>query len=243
MNKKQTKILDIVYGIHPAIELLKAKRRAVHAIYTTKDTKAFGQIERLLPTHIKPTFVDKNRLASFAGTADHQGVVITADSFVYQKTFFDPKKSKLLILLDRIQDPRNAGAIIRSAYCTNADGIILIDKGGTGITPTVLKASAGLAEHCTIYRAPSVGAAAQNLRDAGYTIYVGDAGGTAIQKVEFVQPCCLIVGSEGVGAASLFKEHGHVIQIPQKRPDISYNASVAAGIMLFWAGLKLGRIG
>ena len=83
-----------------------------------------------------------NRLAQ---TTDHQSVVAWANPFNIRKKFFEPAKSPFLLLLDSIQDPRNLGAILRSAYCTGVDGVIICGKNSAPLNATALKSSAGLA--------------------------------------------------------------------------------------------------
>ena len=116
----QQKDLDVIYGIHPVVEALKAKKRKVFTVYTTKPApKAFAGIQRKLPSYAEVRFVSKQHLEKLAGTTDHQGIVVLASPLQIRKKFFDPEKQPLIVMLDSIQDPRNMGAIIRSAYCAN----------------------------------------------------------------------------------------------------------------------------
>lgn len=225
---------NIVYGIHPVLELLKAKKRKLYFIYTTKpEPKAFTTIQRLLPDYVKINYVDKSVLAKMAETTDHQSVVAKVAPFVFRSKFFDPKKSKFLIMLDGIQDPRNLGAILRSSYCTSVDGVILIVKNGAPLNAVALKSSAGLAEHLEIYRAPSAEAAVQELRKANYNIYLSTFDGENALDANYTEPLCLVIGSEGTGISKSILNFGKRITLPQKSSDISYNASVATGILLF----------
>lgn len=240
MNKDQ---YEILYGIHPVVEALKAKRRKVIAVYTTRPLpKAWGSIEKLLPSYIHPNFVNRDTLTKMAGTPDHQGVVAYVPPFGFQKKFFDPAKSPLLILLDGVQDVRNLGAIIRSAYCTNFDGIIICQKNGAPFNAAVFKASAGLAEHMPVYVAPSAGAAVSELKQAGYTLYMALFDGKNAATVTYQTPCCLVIGSEGSGIAPALHAAGTHITIPQRTPDVSYNASVAAGILMFLISTRAGKL-
>lgn len=240
MDKNQ---YDLLYGIHPIVEALKAKRRKIVTIYTTKPTpKAWGSIERLLPPYVSVHYVSREALAKMAGTTEHQGVVAQAMPFVFQKKFFDPAKSPLLILLDGIQDVRNVGAIIRSAFCAQFDGIIICQKQGAPFNATVFKASAGLAEYMPVYVASSAGAAASELKKAGYNLYLALFDGEDAATVDYQIPSCLVIGSEGSGInPSLFNAGKH-ITIAQRTHDVSYNASVAAGILMFLMATKTGQL-
>ena len=147
MTKKTTRQGELLFGIHPIIELLKAKKRKLIMLYTTRpEPKAWPQIAHLLPQ--KPVvpiqYVSRDILHKIAGTTDHQGVVAYAQPFVIRKKFFDPAKQPLLIMLDGIQDVHNLGAILRSTYCTGFDGVIICQRQAAPITAAVLKASAGL---------------------------------------------------------------------------------------------------
>ncbi len=235
--KKQTthKDNELIFGIHPILELLKAKKRKLVVIYTTKLTpKGFQDIERLLPKSVPIQYVEREVLHKLAGTTDHQGVVAYATPLVIRKKFFDPAREKFLLMLDGIQDVRNLGAIIRSAYCTGVDGIIMIKKHGAPLNASAFKASAGLAEHVELYNAPSASAAAQELKKAGYNLYLAVVEkGTNATQVQYEKPLCLVIGSEALGISKEILSSGTRITLPQRTPDISYNASVAAGILLF----------
>jgi len=161
-----------------------------------------------------------------------------------RKKFFDADKQPFLVMLDGMQDPRNVGAIIRSAYCTGVDGVILLQKGASPITPTVLKSSAGLAEHTDVFIAPSAAAAVQELKKAGYAIYVSllDAASKKLDTVSFSSPLCMVIGSEGAGVSAQAAQAGQHVYIPQRSTAISYNASVAAGILLYSAAQQIGKI-
>lgn len=235
MNKKTIKKeQEIVFGIHPIIELLQAKKRSLHAIYTTKPfPKAWSQVEKLLPKHCIVQCVPKEALTKMAGTDDHQSVVGWASPFQYRKKDFDAQKQPFLVLIDGVQDTRNVGAIIRSAYCTGVNGIIICKKRGAPINASTIKASAGLAEHSDIYEAPSSAAAVQALKKWGYTIYVTALGGENLTSISYKKPLCVVIGNEAIGVSPEALSAGTKIMIPQREPDISYNASVAAGIVLF----------
>lgn len=234
-NTTPKKITELLFGIHPILELLKAKRRKLVMLYTTKPIpKALLVLEPLIPKTVQIQYVDREVITKLAGTTEHQGVVAYATPFVIRKKFFDPNLQKRLLLLDGIQDVRNLGAILRSAYCTGIEGVILLKKYGAPLNAAALKASAGLAEHIEIYYAPSSQAAVQELKKAGYNIYLAVVkNGLDATKVKYKHPSCLVIGSEALGISSDIRNSGELITLPQRNPDVSYNASVAAGILLF----------
>lgn len=235
MKKNTDKVTELIFGIHSVIELLKAKRRKLAILYTTKPIpKGLQAVEPLLPKNIQIQYVERDVLTKLAGTTDHQGVVAYATPFVIRKKFFDPNLQKKLLMLDGIQDVRNLGAILRSAYCTGIDGVILMKKHGAPLNAAALKASAGLAEHLEIYYAPSNQAAIQELKKAGYNLYLAvvDKGSNAT-KIKYNEPLCLVIGGEATGISADIRSSGQLITLPQRDPEVCYNASVAAGILLF----------
>ncbi len=226
---------ELIFGIHPIIELLKAKRRKLISIYTTKPApQAFNEIEKMWPKYPVPIqYVAREVLERMTGSTDHQGVVAWVHAFPFRKTFFDPQKQPFLVMLDGIQDPRNVGAILRSAYCTSVDGVVLVKKGGAQLTGVAVKSAAGLSEHLEIYQASSAAEAVAALKKAGYTIYLATFDGENAATHKYVMPCCMVIGGEGLGITKSILSSGTHITLPQKKSDISYNASVAAGILLF----------
>ena len=243
MIKKSSQQGELIFGIHPIVELLKAKKRKLITLYTTRpEPKSWSLIARLLPQKpiIPIQYVSRDILHKIAGTTDHQGIVAYAQPFVTRKKFFDPVKQSLLIMLDGIQDVHNLGAILRSTYCTGFDGVILCQRQAAPITASVLKSSAGLAEHMDIYCAPSPSAAVQELKRAGYNLYLTFFDGVNAATCDYKTPLCIVIGGEGFGISKEIANAGTHITIPQKTTDISYNASVAAGITLFMVATKVG---
>lgn len=233
---KKTKSIkkDVVYGAHPIIEMLKAKRRTLYSIYTRQPLpRAWERIERYLPKSIPNIqYVDKNVLDGIAQSVEHMGVVALVSPFKYRSTMFDPKTHPFILLLDSIQDVGNLGAILRSAYCSGISGVVLCKSHAAPLTPAVCKASAGLVEHLDIYLAASIKHAMIEIKKAGYTMYMAVLDGTPAFDVDYKKPLCLVIGNEATGITKDIRSEGVPISIPQRSSDISYNASVAAGILL-----------
>lgn len=244
MITKKKQVGELIYGVNPLIEILKAKRRKVFTIYTTKPVpEAWKRIEPLLPKYpVQLQYVKREVLHRMVDTTDHQGIVALVQSYGFRTKMFDIHKQPLLIMLDGIQDPRNVGAIIRSAYCTGFNGIILCKKDSAPLNATAIKASAGLSEHIEIYQSPSALAAVQELKKAGYQLYLATFDGDNALDVPFKSPLCLVIGSEAVGLSKNILSAGLHVTLPQRSSDISYNASVAAGILLFLASSKNNKI-
>ncbi len=244
MIKKSEKTQQqIIFGVHAILELLRAKKRTITTLYTTKPTpKVWDTIAPLLSRATTIQYVTRDVLTRIAGTSDHQGIVAWATPFIATKTFFNPHTHKLLLMLDGIQDIRNMGAILRSAYCTNIDGVIITKKNSAPLSGAAFKASAGLAEHLTIYEAATAQTAVQELKKAGYNLYLATLAGENALCVPYQAPLCLIIGNEAKGISPDILAAGTCITIPQKTTDISYNASVAAGILLFLLATRIHKI-
>jgi 23S rRNA (guanosine2251-2'-O)-methyltransferase len=245
MKKKQpVKYNNFIYGVHPVQELLQSKRLKIGAVYTLKHPiKAWANLSKMIPGHIPVSLVTRETLDNVAGTKDHQGILAFVGDFPFSQTIFTPEKHKFVVVLDEIQDVRNVGAILRSAYCTGVDGVVLVKANAATLTPAAFKSSAGLALHLPIYLAPSIKSAITDLKKAGYHIYCATLGGSeSVANFTFQDPAVLVIGNEEVGISNDVAKMGTRILLPQRRPDISYNASVAAGILMYSIGLQLKKI-
>ncbi|HLE76182.1 MAG TPA: RNA methyltransferase [Candidatus Babeliales bacterium] len=231
---------ELIYGIHPLIEVLKAKRRKVISIYTTKPVpKQWREIERVMPKYPIPIqYVSRDVLANMSGTTEHQSVVAWVQTFPFRNKNFEPKNQPFIIMLDSIQDPRNLGAIVRSAYCAGASGVVMTTKNSAPLNAVAIKSSAGLAEHLEIQQVSSAQEGLQMLSNLGYSIYLAMLNGRDAMKESYDLPTCIVIGNEAIGIAKQLQKYGTPVTLPQKTADVSYNASVAAGILLFMIGTK-----
>lgn len=224
----------IVYGIHPINEVIRAKKRKIYDIYIEQNKQKHVQdILKGLPSYTQVHMCERRKLEQLSQSIDHQGVVAMVASFVYQKNFFCPTKTPLVLCCDSIQDTKNLGALLRSAYCTNFGGVIISDNHATDVTGSVLKASAGLCEHLAIYKTKQIIQTISEARKSGYTILLADANGPIIDQISFQKPIILIIGNEHQGINKKLLEYGSVVSLAQKEEMISYNASVAGGILMY----------
>lgn len=232
---------DMLYGAHPIVEMLKAKKRKLYSIYTTKPLpKAWDRVKPFLPAHVPNIqYVDRSQLDRMAGCSEHQGIIALVGPFTFSKNLFAPSQHPFIVLLDTIQDVRNVGAILRSAYCTGVTGVVMCKSKSASLTPAVFKASAGLAEHLQVYQAASLKQALSDIKKAGYAICLAVMNGKPVTQIAFKAPVCLVIGNEESGIQKDILSMGEQITIPQISADVSYNASVAAGILLFWIKQKL----
>jgi 23S rRNA (guanosine2251-2'-O)-methyltransferase len=244
-NKKIKKArYDVVCGVHSIIEVLRAKKRKLYSLYTTKPLpKTFERVKKYLPRRLNMQYVAKHVLDRMAGTKEHRGLVALVSEYAFCKKMFDPQRKPYVLLLDSIQDVRNLGGILRSAYCTGVDGVVLCKKGAATVNPIVHKTSAGLAEHLDIYIASSVQSAVSELKSAGYNLYMAVLDGKDATQVSYKKPVCLVIGNEAVGISKSVQKFGRAITLPQVEAEISYNASVASGILLFLVSRNISKIG
>ena len=226
---------DLVYGAHPIIEILKAKRRKIITLYVTKpEPRSWGRIKDYLPSRLPQIqYVTKDVLDRLTGTTEHMGVAALASFFPYRTKSFDPHKHPFLLLIDSVVDVRNLGAMLRSAHIMGVDGVIISRARAAPLNAAALKASAGLAEHLEIYQATSLKGVLKELAEIGYRHYMAVLdGGTDATTVTYSESKVLVIGNEEKGITRELQGQGEKITIPQKNSLASLNASVATGILL-----------
>ncbi len=182
---------------------------------------------------------DKQKLDALAGFAPHQGII----AFAAEKEYCTVEdilaiaeergEAPLLVICDGITDPYNLGAIIRSAECCGAHGLIIPKRRAAGLTPLVTKASAGAIEHLAIAKVANLSATIDDLKEKGIWTYAAEAGGENLYQTDLKGPCALVLGSEGNGVSQLVKKTcDAVISIPLYGQVNSFNVSTAAAILL-----------
>lgn len=234
---------DIIEGRNAVIEALRAGR-AMDKIFIAR-----GDVDRTLG-HIASSArekgivvveCDRRKLDFMSQTHAHQGVIALAAVREYSTVddIFAVAREKgeapFIIVCDEISDPHNLGAIIRSAECAGAHGLIIPKRRSAGLTAVVDKASAGAAEHAVIARIPNIPAAIKDLKDRGVWIYGTAAGGSSdLWHTDFTGPLALVIGSEGDGMGRLVSEScDFIVSLPMKGQVSSLNASAAAAIVMY----------
>ena len=234
---------DLVEGRNAVIEALRAGR-ALDKIYIAKGEtdKTLGHIAaRARDAGIVVVEADRRKLDAMSVTKAHQGVVAVAavreycsveDILAVAQERGEPP---FLIVCDEISDPHNLGAILRSAYCAGAHGVIIPKRRSAGLTGIVDKTSAGAAEHIAVARVANLPAALRDLKERGLWIYGTAADAPAsLWKTDFTGPCCIVVGSEGDGMGRLVREQcDFLVSIPLRGGLDSLNASAAASVLMF----------
>lgn len=236
---------DIIEGRNAVLEALRAGR-AIDKIYIAKGDvdKTLGHIaSKARALGCVVVEADRRKLDAMSQTHAHQGVVALAAVRTYS-TIDDilaiaeeRGEPPFVIVCDEVSDPHNLGAIIRTAECAGAHGIIIPKRRSAGLTAIVGKTSAGAAEHMAVARVPNLTAALKELRDRGLWIFGSAAEGSSpLWKADLTGPICLVIGSEGDGMNRLVRETcDFLVSIPMHGKVSSLNASAAAAILIYEA--------
>ncbi len=236
--KKET----YIYGIRPAIEAIKAGKE-LEKILLQNGLKGegfrelFGLIKELeLPYQFVP--IEKlNRLSR----QNHQGVISFVSEITYQRIedivpfVYEQGRMPLFLILDRITDVRNIGAIARTAECTGVDALIMPAKGSGQINSDAIKTSAGALYKLPVVRSQNLKDTLKFLKDSGISIFAANEKSVSdYTTVDYNKPLALILGSEGEGISEEYlKLTDSTLRIPVVGEIESLNVSVASGVVLY----------
>lgn len=180
-------------------------------------------------------FEDRSALDRLATAKAHQGIIALGAAKQYAELEDVAPRSRLLVILDGVEDPHNLGAIIRTAHAAGAGAVIIPERRAVGLTDTVSKSAAGALEYLPIVRTVNINQAIRTLKDLGYFVYGLDERGTeAYNKVAWADRVAIVMGAEGAGLHDLVKKNcDMLLRIPMAGKIASLNVSVATGIVLF----------
>ena len=187
--------------------------------------------------------VDRRKLNMMSTTGAHQGVIAYAAAREYAtiddilQVACDRGEAPLIVICDGLSDPHNLGAILRSAECAGAHGVIIPKRRSVGLTATVAKTSAGAVEYMKVAKVTNLTAAIGELKEKGVWIFGTAAeGAIPMYQADLKGPAALVIGSEGDGMGQLVRKSCDVtVSIPLKGSITSLNASAAASILLYEA--------
>ncbi len=236
-----------IYGIHPVLEALASQTRRITRLYVTRGRQStrLQKIidtarDRAVPIHFEPVA----SLTRKAGTGRHQDVVAELAEVAYTPLddLLDGTPS-LLLLLDGVEDPHNLGAVLRTAEAAGVDGILLPERRSCGVTPAVVKSSAGAALHLRISRVGNVAATIERIKDRGFWVIGLDMGGpNDPDDIDVRQPLLVVVGSENRGLRQLVRQHCDLrVALPLRGRIQSLNLSVAAAVLIYQIILRRGE--
>jgi len=240
--EKPTKPL-VIFGINPVLEKLKSSPEQVFELVIVKGRESprlnsvIEEARRLdLPVH----YVDARKLNFLTGGGLHQGVAANTAPFSYFP-FTDLLQAlatvdqERILVLDGLTDPRNFGALLRCADAAGVQHVVIPKDRSVGVTPVVVKSSAGAANYLKIYRVSNLSRAVQALKEAGCWVMGLDANAPeSIYDRHYPEKVAVILGSEGAGLRPLIRrECDFLVSIPMSGKVSSLNVAVAGGICLY----------
>lgn len=235
---------EIIYGIHPVMEVLRARKRRCSVVYISKGRREIDAQrveETALRCGVSLKRVGRDEIAMLAQTEKHQGVAARVDPFPYgvfeeivQCSLSDQRKG-FLLLLDCITDPQNVGSLIRTAYLMGVHGVVIPRDRSAAISPAVVKASAGATEYLPVSQVTNLVETIRFLKEKGF--WISGAEGSSGDSVYFhdfrEDHVAIVMGAEGKGLRRMVRERcDHLLSIPMGGVIGSYNTSVAGGIFM-----------
>ncbi len=243
-DKDLTETSNMVYGTRAVMEAVKAGKQ-IEKIFLQQDVNnaLFSELKKLLTNNnIQAQYVPLAKLARLT-RGNHQGVVCFLSLVVYQKAedivqqIFDRGEVPLFLMLDRITDVRNFGAIVRSAACAGVHAVIIPSQGAAQINADAVKTSAGGMFEVAICKEQNLKLTIEYLKASGLQVFAAtEKAAKFCYEVDLKNPCCIILGSEEDGISSEYlKRADEKVKIPMRGNIASYNVSVSAGIVLYEA--------
>lgn len=242
---------ELIFGVNPVKESLQGTRGAYNLYVQISATD--HRVEKIIKLAEQRGVAvhrrEKMDLTKMCASSHHQGIALEVEPFRYADLDdLLALKSKavsagFLLVLDGIQDPHNLGALIRSAACAGAIGVIIPKDRACGITAAAEKASAGAVETIPVAMVTNIAQSLETLKKSGYWVYGLDgAAKQSVYGVDFSGDVALVIGSEGEGIRPLVRKQCDVIMaIPQYGGVGSLNASVAGGIAMFEVARKISE--
>ncbi|MDE6025763.1 MAG: 23S rRNA (guanosine(2251)-2'-O)-methyltransferase RlmB [Lachnospiraceae bacterium] len=239
-------ISHVIEGRNAVLEAFRAGR-TVDKLYMqdgVKDGVKDGVTNSIIRAAKKQdviiSFVAKEKLDQMSETKKHQGVIAICAAYEYSdiEDIFAKAEEKgeapFIFILDEIEDPHNLGAIIRTANLCGAHGVIIPKRRASGLTATVVKASAGAINYTPVVKVTNIAKTIEELKERGMWFACADMDGEVMYKCNLTGAIGIVIGNEGSGVSRLVKEKcDYVVSIPMKGDIDSLNASVAAGVLAY----------
>ena len=255
-SKDRNHSVNIIYGVAPVLEALRAGRRPVERLVLAiganpERLRELTEAARRAGVTVEKR--DRRELDDLSRRANHQGVLAIlaggkrGSAYVDAATILSSigqasggeinARQPLVVLLDGIEDPHNLGAILRTCECAGVDGVFIPEHRAAGITEIVAKTSAGAVEYLKIAQVTNLVPLILELKERGFWIAAIEGGAsTTYTSFDLTMPLAIVLGSEGKGVRRLVREKCDVtLSIPMLGRVNSLNVSVAAGVVLFEA--------
>ncbi|MBR6472391.1 MAG: 23S rRNA (guanosine(2251)-2'-O)-methyltransferase RlmB [Firmicutes bacterium] len=231
---------NIIIGRNPVTEALRSGREVDKLLVASRE----GSMKKILAMAkeqgVPVIFVEKAAIDRVAGGQAHQGVLAYVSPYTYSSVEEILKRAEergedpFIIILDGIEDPHNLGAIMRTAECAGAHGIIIPKRHSSGLTETVAKASAGAIEYMPVAKVTNIAQTIDKLKDRGVWVAACDMGGTEYYRSDVSGSIAVVIGSEGFGVSRLVKDKcDFVVSMPMVGKINSLNASNAAAVIIY----------
>jgi 23S rRNA (guanosine2251-2'-O)-methyltransferase len=239
--------MEVLYGLHPVEEALKAGRRRFDHVLVSSE-RHDDRLERLVALcrelGVRVRQEVREQLTQLAQTPAHQGVValVHPQEFLTIEDLYAPAPgtagaARLVLALDGVEDPQNLGALLRVADGAGVDGVVLTERRSAPLSPVAVKASAGAAEHLRIARVVNLVRALEELKRQNLWIIGLDERGTSdYDQFDLTGNCVLVMGREGAGLHDLVRRTcDHLLRIPMAGGVSSLNVSAAGAVVLYEA--------
>ena len=238
MKEKKT---DMIIGRNPVAEALKSGREMERVLVQKGAGGSVGKILSLAKERgVIIRYEEKEFLDKKAGGGRHQGVIafVSAHEYAGVEDMLALAEQRgeppFLIVLDELEDPHNLGAVMRTAECAGAHGVIISRRRAGGLTETVARTSAGAVEYLPCARVTNIPRTLEDLKKKGIWVYACDMDGETYWKQDLTGPVALVIGSEGRGISRLVREKcDFAVSIPMVGKINSLNASNAAAVLMY----------
>lgn len=235
---------DFIFGLRPVMEALEAGK-TVDKIFVQNALQGeiYIELKQLLAKHnLRPNYVPVEKLNRFT-RKNHQGVVAFISDVPFYKIedvlpqLFEAGKTPFILILDRLTDVRNFGAICRTAECVGIDAIVIPEKGGAPINSDAIKTSAGAIYNIKICKEKNLAHSVDFLQQSGIKVFAAtEKAQKLIYDADFTEPCAIVMGNEETGISKEVLHHSdEKIKLPIEGKTQSLNVSVACGAILYEA--------
>ncbi len=235
---------DFIFGLRPVIEAIEAGK-TVDKVFLQNALQGpiYAELKTLLAEHkIRPNYVPVEKLNRFT-RKNHQGVVAFISDVPFHSIenilpeIFEQGRTPFLLILDRLTDVRNFGAICRTAECVGIDAVIIPEKGGAPLNSDAIKTSAGAMYNLKICKEKNLAHVVDFLQQSGVQVFSAtEKAQQLVYEVDFSQPCALVMGNEETGISKEVLHHSDAkIKLPIEGKTQSLNVSVACGAILYEA--------
>ena len=231
---------NIIVGRNPVTEALRSGRE-IDKLMVSSEEGSMKKILALAKERRIPVMkVEKSAIDRIAEGKAHQGVAAYVSAYTYAeledifRIAEERGEDPFIIILDNLEDPHNLGAIMRTAECAGAHGIIIPKRRACGLTEVVAKASAGAIEYMPCVKVTNIAQTIEELKERGIWVAACDMGGTEYYKADLKGKLAVVIGSEGFGISRLVKEKcDFVVSMPMVGRITSLNASNAAAVIIY----------